>query len=160
MKTLSVCPDCPEPAANIDWWWLVHVKTVRLVVRVCILTCVPASAGDMTGHLSWHQWSGSHTWSPDINSQSWGPPPPPPLRLKSVPIFPASQVHNKHQKPNSSVLFPDFVFTKCINLVHVSRISTKCFQIRKRLKYRWPCSRVQRTECHTIMPVEGVHGPV
>ena len=30
---LSVCPDCPEPAANIDWWCLVHVKTVRLVVR-------------------------------------------------------------------------------------------------------------------------------
>ena len=31
---LSVCPDCPEPAANIDWCGgVVHAKTVRLVVR-------------------------------------------------------------------------------------------------------------------------------
>ena len=52
MKTLSVCPDCPEPAANIDWWCLVHVKTVRLVVRVCILTCVPASAGEWPPDLA------------------------------------------------------------------------------------------------------------
>ena len=40
---------CPEPAANIDWsGGVVHVKTARLVVRVCTLTCVPASAGDMS----------------------------------------------------------------------------------------------------------------